>query len=282
MSTGFTGVFGRLITYDAFVLVYIRFIIAGLAAYAFVKITHKLVKVSFKDKLRFMFTGALLTLHLIFFYLSIKLSNVSIGTITLASASFFTAILEPRITGAKFKKKNLLFSLLNILGLLLIFNLDTKYQLGIAVGMVGALLSSLYALFNGRYSHHKEPNTVVTYQMLGGFALVNLLAPFYLVFMGTENLYYNGMDLFYLFILATVLTVFLYFLVVGLSNKISAFTLSLTFNLEPIWAIVFVMVIFHEQSELNFSFYIGLVLMISSVCLQNLSVRRQSKTNTFA
>ena len=151
--SGFTGVFGRLITYDAFVLVYIRFIIAGLAAYAFVKITHKLVKVSFKDKLRFMFTGALLTLHLIFFYLSIKLSNVSIGTITLASASFFTAILEPRITGAKFKKKNLLFSLLNILGLLLIFNLDTKYQLGIAVGMVGALLSSLYALFNGRYSH---------------------------------------------------------------------------------------------------------------------------------
>ena len=68
--SGFTGVFGRLITYDAFVLVYIRFIIAGLAAYAFVKITHKLVKVSFKDKLRFMFTGALLTLHLIFFYLS--------------------------------------------------------------------------------------------------------------------------------------------------------------------------------------------------------------------
>ena len=48
--SGFTGVFGRLITYDAFVLVYIRFIIAGLAAYAFVKITHKLVKVSFKDK----------------------------------------------------------------------------------------------------------------------------------------------------------------------------------------------------------------------------------------
>ena len=145
MSTGFTGVFGRLITYDAFVLVYIRFIIAGLAAYAFVKITHKLVKVSFKDKL------------------------------------------QPRITGAKFKKKNLLFSLLNILGLLLIFNLDTKYQLGIAVGMVGALLSSLYALFNGRYSHHKEPNTVVTYQMLGGFALVNLLAPFYLVFMGAQK-----------------------------------------------------------------------------------------------
>ena len=30
--SGFTGVFGRLITYDAFVLVYIRFIIAGLAA----------------------------------------------------------------------------------------------------------------------------------------------------------------------------------------------------------------------------------------------------------
>ena len=118
---------------------------------------------------------------------TIKLSNVSIGTITLASASFFTAILEPRITGAKFKKKNLLFSLLNILGLLLIFNLDTKYQLGIAVGMVGALLSSLYALFNGRYSHHKEPNTVVTYQMLGGFALVNLLAPFYLVFINKRT-----------------------------------------------------------------------------------------------
>ncbi|MBP7277087.1 MAG: hypothetical protein KA950_02815, partial [Succinivibrio sp.] len=53
-------------------------------------------------------------------------------------------------------------------------------------------------------------------------------------------------------------------------SKVSAFTLMLTFNLEPVYAIIIAMILFNEAKEVNFSFYIGVGLMICSVLLQNM------------
>lgn len=138
LIAGFTGVFGRLISYDAFVLVFIRFSIAALSAYVILKAFRKIKAISFRSRLQGLFVGALLAFHLIFFYLSIKLSNVSIGTVTLASSSFFTSLLEPKLLNKRFDKTCLIYASLNLIGLLLIFNFDTKFRLGISVGIISA------------------------------------------------------------------------------------------------------------------------------------------------
>lgn len=55
LIAGFTGVFGRLISYDAFVLVFIRFSIATLSAYAILKAFRKIKAISFRSRLQGLF-----------------------------------------------------------------------------------------------------------------------------------------------------------------------------------------------------------------------------------
>lgn len=185
LIAGFTGVFGRLISYDAFVLVFIRFSIAALSAYVILKAFRKIKAISFRSRLQGLFVGALLAFHLIFFYLSIKLSNVSIGTVTLASSSFFTSLLEPKLLNKRFDKTSLIYASLNLIGLLLIFNFDTKFRLGISVGIISAFLAALFTVCNKKFSYGKDPYTFINYEMLGGFLLVLALSPVYLLGYGT-------------------------------------------------------------------------------------------------
>ena len=61
----------------------------------------------------------------------------------------------------------------------------------------------------------------------------------------------------------------------GVLKVISAFTVNLSYNLEPIYSIIGAMLIFQEAKDLNFSFYLGLGLIVLSVVLQTLNVLSQ-------
>lgn len=54
-------------------------------------------------------------------------------------------------------------------------------------------------------------------------------------------------------------------------KKLSAFTVNLSYNLEPVYSIVIAFIIFGEGRELNFSFYLGIALILVSVALQTFS-----------
>ena len=81
----------------------------------------------------------------------------------------------------------------------------------------------------------------------------------------------------YLLLLASVCTIGLYLLQIQVLKKISAFTVNLSYNLEPIYSIILAMLLFSEAKELNAAFYIGLGVIILSVILQTLSVIRSNK-----
>lgn len=49
----------------------------------------------------------------------------------------------------------------------------------------------------------------------------------------------------------------------------SSFTVSLTYNIEPIYSIVLAFIFFNELSELSLAFFCVIVLIIISVLLQN-------------
>ena len=57
-------------------------------------------------------------------------------------------------------------------------------------------------------------------------------------------------------------------------KKLSAFTVNLSYNLEPVYSIVIAFIIFGEGRELNFSFYLGIALILISVAMQTLSALR--------
>lgn len=51
-------------------------------------------------------------------------------------------------------------------------------------------------------------------------------------------------------------------------KELSAFTVNLSLNLEPIYSIFLSFIFFKEYKEVNFSFYIGLSFVILSIISQ--------------
>lgn len=281
---GFTGIFGKLITLNEGMLVWYRLLITSILLFLMLWLTKKLVRIPFKDFLRIGFVGLLLTLHWLFFYASIKYSNVSIGVVCFSMTGFFTAILEPVINRRRISLRELLFSLIALLGIALIFHFDTRYRMGIFFGAVSSALAACFVIANKRVggTMNYSWNITLLYEMIGGFLCLSLILPFYLHFFPVESFSPGRLNLFYLLIFSLVCTIGLYMLQIQALKSISAFTLNLSYNLEPVYSIILAMIIFGEAKELNFSFYAGLALIILSVLLQMLSVMRERKRAVLA
>ena len=109
------------------------------------------------------------------------------------------------------------------------------------------------------------------YELLGASIFFIFCTPIYVKILSFERLIGTQSDYIYLLLLSSVCTIGLYLLQISVVKVISAFTVNLSYNLEPIYSIILAMIIFKEGKELNFSFYVGLVLIILSVGLQTIS-----------
>ena len=78
----------------------------------------------------------------------------------------------------------------------------------------------------------------------------------------------------YLAVLAAVVTITPYALKIDALKYISAFTVNLANNMEPVYSIILAAIFFNELEELNLSFFIGLGLIALSVILQTLTIKR--------
>ena len=95
-----------------------------------------------------------------------------------------------------------------------------------------------------------------------------LLLPVYRLIVGKFDFSLGLQDFIGLFCLASVCTVGLYLLQISVLRQLSAFTVNLSYNLEPVYSIILAMIIFKENQELTWAFYGGLSLIILSVLLQ--------------
>ncbi len=273
---GFTGLFGKLVTLNETTLTWYRLFFSTVILLVFIG----LPKVDWKKLLQIAGCGTLLGFHWLLFYSSIKLSNISIGVVCFASLGFFTSFFEPLILRKKFSPVEMLLALITIAGLVCIFSFDSRYRVGIAVGILSAAVCSLYAVTNKKVSIGIPSRTVLLYQMAGGLLGVSVLIPIYLHFLPSDQpvmVLPEGANLWWLLSLALFCTVGLYLLQIIVLKKLSAFTVNLTFNLEPCYAILIAFVAFGEARELNASFYFGISMVILSVVLQSLKTWRNGK-----
>lgn len=144
LLAGATGIFGRLISLNEGLLVWYRMLLAGLLFALLSGVRRQLSPgIGWKEVFKIGGIGILLGLHWVFFYGSIKASNISIGVVCFSLVSFFTAFLEPWINRHRISVKEVLFSLLTLLGIALIFHLDTRYRQGILLGITSSVLGRL-------------------------------------------------------------------------------------------------------------------------------------------
>lgn len=266
---GFTGLFGKFISLDEGPLVWYRMMFAAFFLFLILWIKGKLKPIAIKEGLIVGSVGLLLGLHWVFFYGSIKEANVSIGVICFSLVGFFTALLEPLIIRRKVLLKEILFSLLTVLGIALIFQFDTRYRTGIVLGIVSSLLAALFTILNKRIAGFHSSSTLLLYEMTGGFVGLSLLFPVYYHFMPDVSILPSFMDVLYLLALAVIFTVLLYILQIQVLKEVSAFTVNLSYNLEPVYSIILAMLFFSEAKELTFAFYVGLSFILLSVLLQS-------------
>lgn len=281
LIAGATGIFGRLISLNEGLLVWYRMLFATVMFFLLLWMLGKLKRVSFRDVCKIGSVGMLLAIHWLFFYGSIKASNVSIGVVCLSLMSFFTALFEPLINRHRISLGEIACSLIGVLGIILIFHFDTRYRLGIGMGILSSALASLFTICNKKVSVGYTSSTMLIYEMGGGFLGLSCLLPLYLSFFPVASILPSLTDLVYLLLFASVCTVLLYILQIQVLKKISAFTFNLTYNLEPIYSIIAAMFLFHEAKELNASFYVGLGLILFSVLLHSAGVFLQSKSKPF-
>ena len=276
---GFTGIFGKLITLNAALISWYRLFFSAIIMLLFFAFKGKFVPIKNSSKLKISFTGLLLGIHWILFYGSIKYSNVSVGVVCFALSSFFNAILGPVINRRKLSVQELLLSSLTLCGIGLIFGMDASYRTGIVLGVFSSIFSALYTLYSERIVNDYDSPTFMLWQMSGGCIGLTALMPLVLWVWPVKSLLPSAADLEWLLILAVFCTVLLYFLINNALKKIPSFTVSLTFNLEPLYTILLAVVIFKEGREFTAGFYCGLILIVSSLLFQMYRVKRLNARN---
>ena len=181
-------------------------------------------------------------------------------------------IFKKRFSGLEF-----LFSLITVAGVMCIFSLDARYRYGIMIGVVSSAVCALYAICNKKVSVGVRSRTVLKYQMSGGLVVVSAIIPVYLWFFPSQQpveVIPDGSNLWFMLCHALFCTVAMYLLQIQALKRLSAFTVNLTYNLEPCYTIALAFLIFGEGHEINFSFYLGIALILLSVLLQSIRCRQ--------
>lgn len=267
---GFTGIFGKAIGMNAIMIVWYRMIISAVALIPFM-IKHKQFILPDRKRLAsIIITGFVVCLHWITFYASIKASNVSIALSCFASVSLFSALLEPLFYRKKIDKQNIILALFVLVGIYIIFAFQQLYAMGIILALISALLGALFTILNKIFVSNDEPAPVTFIELISGFVFLSVLLPLILPAFNLSFQIPSKIDWVWLLLLSVVCTSVAFTLSLEALKKVSAFTMNLSVNLEPLYSIVLAIILFKENELLNNGFYIGAVIVISSVFIHSL------------
>ncbi|MHC2992798.1 membrane protein [Pontibacter sp. HJ8] len=269
---GFTAILGKLITIPAVELVFLRTLIAALALAAIIYRRGTPFRLGRANVLKIMGVGLMISAHWILFFTSARISSVSLCLVGMATCSLWTAILEPAFTSKKIKPLEIVLALIILTGLYIIFQAETEFNniLGIGMAVGSALLGAIFTIINASLAKKHPSTTITAYEMFGACIGTALFFPLYADLFaegGTLSFAMNGMDWVYLLVLALVCTVYAYTASVRLMQKISAYTMNLTVNMEPVYGILLAWLIFNENEQMTTNFYIGASVILLSVFL---------------
>ncbi|RAK19758.1 EamA domain-containing membrane protein RarD [Flavobacterium aquaticum] len=275
---GFTAILGKLISLEALDLVWYRMLFASVIMTFVVLFNKEKIKVPFNVLIGFIVSGIIIAAHWLTFYQAIKVSNVSITLACLSTGAFFASILEPIFYKRKVIWYELLFGIIVVVGLGIIFNVETKYTTGIYLAVTSAFLSALFSVINGKYAKEYDPNIISLYELSSGVFFISI----YLFFAGSFTPAFFALsvnDLIWLFLLSSICTAYAFSASVKVMKFLSPFTVMLTINLEPIYGIILALLIFKDGEEMTPLFYVGAIIILATV-IANGIVKSYKKVTT--
>lgn len=275
---GFTSILGALIDLDSSAIVWFRMMVGALSiALYFILFSPNSFKLHPGAFKYYLLGGVIISLHWLLFFYAIKISSISLTLSILSSASLMTSFLEPLIYKRPFRFYEVFFGLFVIFGLYLIFGVQKENMLGIVTALLCTLLSVLFSLLNGKLIQHYPANSISFYQLLTGGLLFTLVLFFSeQTVAGFSRLTYD--DWLWLVLLATVCTGYATIASVKILKHVTPFTMMISLNLEPVYGILFSLVIFGEKELMSAQFYVGVLIILGGVIGNGIYKRQREKS----
>ena len=193
---GFTGILGKLIDSSATILVWYRMLIAFFTLFIFVAIQGNLFQISKIEFYKVLATGVVVALHWLFFFESIKVSNVSVAVVCMATSSLFSSLLEPLMLKKKIIKQEIIFGVIVVIALSYAMNSGASYFLGYIYGIIAAFLATLFTILNAIFINKIDATKITMIEMLGGFLVITAFL-FFNDSLDFESLFISNIDLTY-------------------------------------------------------------------------------------
>jgi drug/metabolite transporter (DMT)-like permease len=235
---GLAGVLGKLSLLPAPIIVFGRSFFAGLVLLAVCWFRHiSLRPKQSRDGYLLLGQGVLLALHWTAFFQAINVSNVAIGLLSFSSFPLFTAMLEPLLLHQRPSRIQIVAALLILPGIYLLvpsFTLQNQTTLGVMWGVLSGASFALLSVTNRWLGQTYSSLMISLYQ--DGIAAIVLLPIFFFTATGSV---WTLHALLILFILGVVCTALAHTLFIASMRDITAQTASLLASLEPVWGIIF-------------------------------------------
>jgi drug/metabolite transporter (DMT)-like permease len=271
---GFTAVLGDLITIEAVPLVWHRMLLGSLFVLIYIIYNKGMLKVSLRSLIKFAFVGLIIALHWLAFFSAVKVSNVSITLAMMSTGAFFASFLEPVFFKRKIISYEVIFGLIVIIGLYIIFKVESEYLSGILLALLASFLGALFSIFNGMMVKSHNASVISFYELLFGVLFITI----YILFTdGFDDTFFklSVSDWTYLIILASICTAYAFIASVHVMKWISPYTVMLTTNMEPIYGILLALLILGEKEYMSPTFYVGAIIILITVVLNGIIKTRK-------
>jgi drug/metabolite transporter (DMT)-like permease len=277
---GFTAVLGALISIDAISLVWYRMFLASVFIFLYIRFRKEKLQLPIKVLIGFFFAGLVIVLHWLAFFGAIKISNVSVTLAIMSTGALFASLLEPLLYGRKIIWYEVVFGGIVVVGLYLIFKVETQYFWGILLALCASFLGALFSVINGKFALRYKASVISFYEIFSGFLCITL----YLVFSGSYNASFFSLsanDWIFLLILASACTAYAFIASVHVMKWISPYTVMLTINLEPVYGIILALLILGDSENMSPQFYYGtaiiLITVVANGIIKNSGTRKKRR-----
>ena len=273
---GLTGILGREITLEPFLLVRWRVFIAVVSIAIIAVVARQQVVAGTRDLVRFAGVGLLTAAHWVCFFASIKYSKISVALVVLSTSAFFVSLIHPLLKREAPRRYEMVLGLVVIAGIFLIFKFESEYTLGIVLSLMAAFLAALFSTLNARLVATYQPTQMAFWEMLFAFSGLSV----YLVITGDGRELFNlpsYRDFQLLLLLGVLCTGVAFIVSIRVMRVLSPFTCALAINMEPVYTILLALLLYGSDERMSPQFYMGGLVIISTLFLDTWLKQRQLK-----
>lgn len=245
---GLSGLFGRLVSLPAVIIVLGRVFFASVSMFVMFAARRKEVRLAkTRDYLMLALAGLILAAHWTAFFMSIKVSTIAIAVLTYSTFPLFITFAEPLLFGEKLKKSDLLSAIAMFIGVTLIvpeFNISNDVTVGVLWGMASSVTFAAMTLINRRYASKYEGTVIAFYEQLTATAVL-IPSLFLTTFSATLS------DMVMLLLLGVVFTAAAHSMFIGGMKTIKAQSAAMISSLESVYGIAAAAILLKEIPQFD-------------------------------